>query len=186
MPRTLSFNKVEKIDQAMILFWENGFTNTSLKNLEEKLGLRAPSIYNTFGSKEALLLKCLDHYIESIVDQRINTILLSGNNPILALKKFFTSVPNSKLNFGCLLNMLSIEKKLPLKVREKIEIAQDKIYTSLLVRVREAREMDQLKRDIKSKEIASFLFISYQGVLVLDRVRNTQKYINDLFKGIEK
>jgi len=62
MPRTKEFDPEEVLEAAMELFWENGFEATSAQDLVDRTGLNRSSLYNTFGSKQELYLRALDHY----------------------------------------------------------------------------------------------------------------------------
>ena len=45
---------------ALILFAERGYRATSMKDIAEALGMRAPSLYNHVRSKESLLVEIMD------------------------------------------------------------------------------------------------------------------------------
>ncbi|MFB6271404.1 MAG: TetR/AcrR family transcriptional regulator [Salinibacter sp.] len=62
MPRSKEFDPDEVLEQAMELFWENGFEATSAQDLVDHTGLNRSSLYNTFESKQELYLRALDHY----------------------------------------------------------------------------------------------------------------------------
>jgi len=69
MPRTgrpRSFDKDEALEQAMRLFWEQGYEATSLAQLKDAMGGISPaSFYAAFGSKEQLFRAALDRYIQT-------------------------------------------------------------------------------------------------------------------------
>ncbi len=44
------------------MFWTNGYEGTALSDLTTAMGINRPSIYATFGNKEALFRKALDRY----------------------------------------------------------------------------------------------------------------------------
>lgn len=46
----------------MLLFWRKGFAATSMNDLCDAMGVRSPSLYAAFGSKEALYLEAIEHY----------------------------------------------------------------------------------------------------------------------------
>jgi len=50
----------------MEVFWRKGYEGASLSDLTEAMGITRPSLYATFGNKEALFFKALDQY------QRVN------------------------------------------------------------------------------------------------------------------
>lgn len=53
---------------ALELFWRQGYEGTSIQDLSEALGVGPSSLYNSFGSKSQLYLKCLEHYMEQNAD----------------------------------------------------------------------------------------------------------------------
>ena len=62
MARKAAYDRDEILRKARDLFWEKGFRNTSLKDLESTLDLRPGSIYAGFGSKQALFAAALESY----------------------------------------------------------------------------------------------------------------------------
>ena len=66
-PRKLESDAI--LDEALQLFWKNGFSATTTRDLEAHLGLNQSSIYNQFGSKHKLLHKALDRYEEQTSKQ---------------------------------------------------------------------------------------------------------------------
>ncbi|MBC7174342.1 MAG: TetR/AcrR family transcriptional regulator [Polyangiaceae bacterium] len=60
--RPRQFDREEALEKAMMLFWEKGFTATSMHDLLERMGISRQSLYNTFGDKRNLFLAALDHY----------------------------------------------------------------------------------------------------------------------------
>jgi AcrR family transcriptional regulator len=61
-PRT--FDREAALRAAMLVFWEKGFTATSMTDLCERMGISSPSLYAAFGSKEALYAEALTYYNE--------------------------------------------------------------------------------------------------------------------------
>lgn len=53
----------------MQAFWSDGFRDTSVKALSERLGITRSSFYNAFGSQEAMFLEALDRYLARSPDQ---------------------------------------------------------------------------------------------------------------------
>lgn len=60
--RKRAFDRDAVLDDAMRLFWRNGYTATSLATLTSGLGINAPSMYAAFGNKEQLFKESLMHY----------------------------------------------------------------------------------------------------------------------------
>ncbi|MGI2110031.1 TetR/AcrR family transcriptional regulator [Shewanella frigidimarina] len=50
------------LEQALNVFWRNGYEGTSLNELTEAMGIKKPSLYAAFGNKEQLFFKAIDLY----------------------------------------------------------------------------------------------------------------------------
>ncbi|NSC21995.1 TetR/AcrR family transcriptional regulator [Streptomyces albus subsp. chlorinus] len=59
-PRT--FDRDAALEAAMRVFWERGYEATSLAELTEAMGIRPPSLYAAFGSKEQLFREAVELY----------------------------------------------------------------------------------------------------------------------------
>lgn len=113
MARSPKFDDDEILDRAMTAFWRGGWNSTSIRDLEQALDLKAPSIYRRYGTKEALGVAVIDHYVERIVRHRVDTLLHPDDDPIDNLRRFLeTSVTESGAGgrlWGCLLTTTSLE-----------------------------------------------------------------------------
>ncbi len=75
MARPKAFDEEVVLEKAMELFWKKGYFDTSIKDLIDYLGISNASIYNTFGGKQELFHRALEHY---------QTINLKGMRGFLA------------------------------------------------------------------------------------------------------
>jgi AcrR family transcriptional regulator len=60
--RPRAFDRGAALGAAMQLFWQKGFSATSISDLTHAMGIGSPSLYAAFGSKEALYAEALNHY----------------------------------------------------------------------------------------------------------------------------
>lgn len=58
------YNRERALDAATGLFWQKGYHATSLKDLQNTLGMKPGSIYAAFQNKETLFALCLERYFE--------------------------------------------------------------------------------------------------------------------------
>lgn len=105
MARQKAYNEKEVIEKATELFWRNGYKTTSMRELEQVMGINKFSIYASFGSKQGVFLESLKYYqskIQDIVDK-----LKASDKGSAAIKEFFYDfLEFSKENStqkGCLL-----------------------------------------------------------------------------------
>jgi AcrR family transcriptional regulator len=74
--RPRAFSEAAALDAAMRVFWEKGYEGASLADLTEAMGINRPSLYATFGDKQALFLRAMEqyangpaHYLRAALDQ---------------------------------------------------------------------------------------------------------------------
>jgi AcrR family transcriptional regulator len=64
MGRPREFDLDKALDQALGVFWRNGYEGSSIADLTEAMGINPPSLYAAFGNKEGLFHKVVDRYVE--------------------------------------------------------------------------------------------------------------------------
>jgi AcrR family transcriptional regulator len=87
--RPRAFDRDAALRSAVRLFWEKGYDGTSLQDLQAAMeGIKAPSFYAAFGSKEKLFREALEQYYRE-----------RGNRTRLALE----TAPTARAAFEALL-----------------------------------------------------------------------------------
>lgn len=81
-PRT--FDRDQAVEQAMLKFWDHGYQRTSVATLTAQFGIKAPSFYAAFGSKEALFLEALELYRSSIGSRTLEALARPDGRQALA------------------------------------------------------------------------------------------------------
>ncbi len=97
MPREKKYNKEEKLEQAIHLYWESGYHATSIQQLVNSLGINRASIYDAFGSKKGLYMQTLESYANQQT-KRMADFLYQYVNVRQGLYALFENEINSSLN----------------------------------------------------------------------------------------
>ena len=80
MARALEFDYDKAIDKATRVFWKNGYSGTSLRDLLKAIGIGEGSFYNTLKSKKQLYLECLKRYNDTVGRRRAETCPFSPSS----------------------------------------------------------------------------------------------------------
>ncbi|OIP54382.1 hypothetical protein AUK10_00935 [Candidatus Gracilibacteria bacterium CG2_30_37_12] len=75
--------KQELLRTIEILFWENSFSDLSMDMIAEKLGMKKPSLYYHFASKEAMFLAVLEHSFEVYKVFLENTLQMGNTSEMI-------------------------------------------------------------------------------------------------------
>ena len=62
MPRPPEYDRTAVVEQAMDVFWEQGYGRTSIGDLVGATGLQPGSLYAAFGNKKGLFLEVIEQY----------------------------------------------------------------------------------------------------------------------------
>ena len=75
MARPREFDRDVALQAAMLVFWRKGFLATSMNDLCDAMGIRSPSLYAAFGSKENVYVEAVQLYngiADSLIWNRID------------------------------------------------------------------------------------------------------------------
>lgn len=101
MGRAQAFDTQEAIRAARTVFWEHGYEDASLPDLERATGLSRSSIYHAFGSKRGLFDAALTSYLGEIIRPRLlplNATVVESD----AIVDYFTGLRDALARRGTL------------------------------------------------------------------------------------
>lgn len=179
MARQKEFNIEEKVEKAMMIFWEKGYHETSLADLTEATGLQKGSLYNTFGSKENLFLEALKHY-GKMSQSRLQ---LGDKDPIEHLKAFFTRLVDEgsqkkKDSKGCLIMNTRLEFGHSKEKAAKLSSAlYNAIGDSFQITLERAIELELIPSNSDVKEIANTLLVAAFSIREMSKFNKDRHFL---------
>lgn len=184
MARPSGFREADVLTKAMLVFWRHGYNGTSVRHLERATGLTASSLYNRFGSKDALFAGVLDHYIERVVRRRIRCYL-SHPDSLEGLRGFFESsyayISDERPPMACLLSNTALEKAAAdPAVRARLNRGFSLIEQAFDDSLRRAVAAGQLRADTDTCRWARHLLLCLHGVLIASTVRPEHARLSQL------
>lgn len=104
-----AFKRERTLDAATELFYEKGYTNTTLDDVADRLGVTKPFIYKNFGSKHMLLAEICSRGIEGALAE-IDAALSMGGRPAETLRSFIPRYVAS---------IIETQKSIAINIREE-------------------------------------------------------------------
>ena len=185
MGRPAKLEPDEILKRATHLFWAQGCDAVSTRDLEAELDLRAPAIYRRFRSKDELLGRCLDYYIDTVIVARIRRFLEDADDPLQGLHDFFTStlepLGRERQLRGCLManTATHADGQVP-EIRAAIHRGWGLMDSAFQEQIARAQRAGQLDADLDPEAVSQALIMSLLGLLTLVRAG-----ITDLRPGID-
>ncbi|MEO0733810.1 MAG: TetR/AcrR family transcriptional regulator [Bacteroidota bacterium] len=173
MARTKAFDETTVLEKARDLFWKQGYTATSIKELEEHLGISRSSLYRFFGGKRALYDRTLAIYQHEGHGQ-LRKALAGNDNVRQALRDLLVgtalqSHPECKSKArGCY--VVNATTELANICGEALNfVAENRQQFAVIVQdaLARAQVQGQLDPSADSVELADYVFMLYNGLQVV-------------------
>jgi AcrR family transcriptional regulator len=169
MARPRTFDIQAAIDQALLLFWKNGYEGTSLSDLTEAMGINRPSFYAAFESKEALFRRVLDRYAQGPASEIVRSIEAPTARGVVEglLYGYADAAGSRKRPRGCLLvqGALACSDESDV-IRRDLAERRAAVETALRGRLERAKREGDLPPTAEPADLARFIWTVCQGIAV--------------------
>lgn len=171
--RPREFDRGAALEAAMLAFWRNGFAATSMNDLCDAMGVRSPSLYAAFGSKEALYLEAVAHYVETfgppVWDKLAEgaTACAGVENLLLAATE---SLPKSEaIPAGCMATLAALSDEWPGGIADVVRKLRVEMLGMLRSRLEAGAANGELPPTADIEALSRFYLSVYQGMAVQAR-----------------
>ena len=176
--RPRGFDRDAALEAAMFLFWRKGFAATSMNDLCDAMGVRSPSLYAAFGSKEALYLEAVEHYVRTqgppVWDKLaegataragIENLLMAGTE----------SLPKSRATpAGCMAVLAAVGDEWPAAITRVVKKVRLEMLGTLRSRLENAVAKGELPASTDIDGLSRFYLSVFQGMAIQARDGATQ------------
>jgi len=182
MPRIKTYNEDTVLQNAMNVFWNNGYKATSIRVLEKEMGINQFSIYSTFKSKKQLFISSLCKYSE-YVKENVFKDLLKANAGFEELGKFLFDLADTKKTGkqknGCLVvNTASEIGNRDSEIANEIDKYYNFIRAMLKKVLLNAIKKNEISSNINIEQQANFFLGVMQSISVASKTMN-KKQLDD-------
>jgi len=174
--RHRSFDKDKTLDKAMLVFWKNGYSGTSLTDLTNAMGINKSSLYTAFGNKEALFNQSIGFYLTKhgeIHSAELFKVALSLKDRVKSyLLSIAQMITNPALPKGCLICNSTSEiagSCLPHSAISNINGINTLTLLTLTEFFEEEQRLGNLQNEKSAKAVANYLLTLQFGLAVSAR-----------------
>lgn len=174
MARPREFDLDQAVDEAMRLFWSQGYQRTTMRDLERAMSIGRASVYAAFPDKQVLFLRALERYRERYTLPCLE-ILDRDGSPLAALEGFLDCLAaryaGTATPAGCLvvLNAGHVADDAP-EARAALAASVAHGEGRIAARLHEAVARGELLPNAPVPELAAFLASTTQGMASMARL----------------
>jgi AcrR family transcriptional regulator len=169
MARPRVFDIEKAVESATVLFWKNGYEQTSVANLTEEMGITPPSFYFAFESKDGLFRKVIEHYAATYLGFMEEAFLQPtargvAETMLYGCADLYSNPSNPR---GCLIMNCSLpSSESTVSVRQELATQRKARRAKLRKRFQEAKASGDLPPDSEPEELARFVMAIRWGLAV--------------------
>jgi AcrR family transcriptional regulator len=169
MARPRDFDEDVALDEAMKLFWRQGYEGTSLNDLTDVMGINRPSLYGAFGNKEELFRRALERYAAGPGAGAVASLaLVTARETVAELLRLYADAPAMPGRpLGCILvngGLGGSREAEP--VRVELRRRRSGLIAALRQRLELAQRDGELPADVSADSLARFYWAVLQGMVV--------------------
>ncbi|MGB3492858.1 MAG: TetR/AcrR family transcriptional regulator [Elainellaceae cyanobacterium] len=166
------------LGKAMEVFWAHGYEATSLSELLKNMGIGKKSLYDTFGNKQSLFLKALEHYANVTLRDIRDRLAVEGS-PLANLKRLlreWQEMHSQPGSCGCMLGTNIADFNTNDEAIAKIMRAYlQQLEDAFAANLSRAQAAGEISPEANPRNLACLLLCATQGLALLGRVMNDGK-----------
>ena len=170
--RPREFDRDAALQAAMIVFWRKGFASTSMNDLCDAMGIRSPSLYAAFGSKEALYLEAIAHYVATVgptVWDKLAAATARAGVEKLLLTATETLPESGEIPGGCMAVLGAIGDEWPAAIANVVKQVRLDMLGNLQSRLQMAVTEGELPVTTDIERLSRFYLSVFQGMALQAR-----------------
>ena len=185
MARDKNFCEVETLNKLTEVFWQKGYSGTSMDDLLLQSNLSRSSLYATYGDKRTLFLTTLKEYAHK-QETYLNEGLKNWKSTADGVDALFSSLinkPKSDCGYvkGCyMVNAIVEWSTTDEEVSEIVQSNKSTIIKAFRTMIKKDIGSGLISTDKSPNALASFIFSNYTGLLVSIKAGASKKELTDI------
>jgi AcrR family transcriptional regulator len=171
--RPRGFDRDAALEAAMLLFWRKGFAAASMNDLCDAMSIRSPSLYAAFGSKEALYLEAVEHYVQTIGppvwDKLAEGSTARAGVENLLLAGIETLPESGTMPAGCMAMLAAVSDEWPAAITDVVTKVRLEMLSKLHSRLKTGMAEGELPATTDIDGLSRFYLSVFQGMAIQAR-----------------
>jgi TetR/AcrR family transcriptional repressor of nem operon len=167
MGRPASFDQTEMLETIQSVFWDNGYSATSLDDIMQSTGLGKGSLYGAYGSKQEMYLLAFTDYCDWAVADLEERLRGNDADAIVRLRAYIQTAAKGGANArrGCMLakGTAEVAARFP-DVDKIIERTFKAMEREIVQCVRQAQSAGDIAADRDARTIGVTLLAVVRGM----------------------
>ncbi|MES2297348.1 MAG: TetR/AcrR family transcriptional regulator [Pseudomonadota bacterium] len=167
---------------AMRLFWEKGYSSTSIADVLQAAGVNSGSLYHFFPGKQDLLLAVLEMYQRGIGPMLLEPAWEGVSDPLervfALLARYRASIVSTDCSYGCPIGSLALEIHEPDPPVRAALAANFSAWTAAIAHCLEAAGA-RLPRGCDRPALAQFVLTTMEGAVMQARTHREVAYFDN-------
>ncbi len=175
--RPPKYSREEALNNAMRMFWRNGYEGTSLDDLCKATGMNRPSLYNAFGDKERMFWSAVDWYLNH--EGNLTQHCLDTDGPVVEtlgnlLNGYIDLFSQPDTGRGCLVVLGAINCRPEHQhLSDRLSALRRNTHGQVTVFLQKAALRGELKVEARPEALAEFFMAIFNGLSVQARDGST-------------
>ena len=186
MGRPASFDQTEMLETIQSVFWNNGYSATSLDDIMQSTGLGKGSLYGAYGSKQDMYLLAFTDYCDWAVADLKQRLRGDDADAIVRLRAYIQSAAKGGANArrGCMLanGTAEVAGRFP-DVDKIIERTFKAMEREIVQCVRQAQRAGDISADRDARTIGVTLLAIVRGMGALARAGTSSASLSLAARG---
>ena len=188
MPRQPEYDREAVISHATAVFWERGYTRTSVTDLVDATGLKPGSLYAAFGNKKGLFLEVVDCYNTDFVNKLKD--LRDADGPVtVRIRAMLDGMIDDTVDGGDHRGCLSVNALLEMsqhdaEIAASLDRHADRIRRAFMDLIKDAQAAGEISADRDAGALAGFVMNNVWGMRVLCRGNPSRRSLAAIVDGV--
>ncbi|MBU2711873.1 TetR/AcrR family transcriptional regulator [Zooshikella harenae] len=178
MGRPIEFDRNEVLEQALQLFWNTGYSATSVANLVEATKLKPGSLYAAFKSKRGLFIATLDRYADRCISE-LQRCLAADQSPLNTIRYYFSQlilkIVEDEESKGCFLinTMLEVAPH-DNEIHQRVMDYFNDMEGRFADKIKQSQTCGEVAEHQPADELAKFLMTGSWGLRIMGSTRQPE------------